>query len=264
MEWKEAILAVLKTSSEPCHYAEIAEEVAKRKLRRRNELGATPANTVAVTIGNSLRNEGDKSPFVRATRGYYTLREAEPQAVPSEEVSNAIISPVSGIVNALGMFWEKSKVAWKIEPKLLGRQQQDSKTIDFSKQIGVYLLHDAQGVVYVGRAIDQPIGRRLQQHTVDRLNGRWDRFSWFGIYPVEEDGSLRTDIDTSLLSLEVIVSTLEAILIEGLEPRQNRRRGDAFQPIEFLQFEDPSIEEKRAQSMLSDLLERAKASASRI
>jgi predicted GIY-YIG superfamily endonuclease len=79
--------------------------------------------------------------------------------------------------------------------KLLGKQQQDSVTVDFGKQIRVYFLHDAQGVVYVGRAFDQSLGRRLQQHTADRLNRRWNRFSWFGVYPVESDGTLRTDID---------------------------------------------------------------------
>jgi hypothetical protein len=60
--------------------------------------------------------------------------------------------------------------------KLLGKQQQDSVTVDFGKQIRVYFLHDAQGVVYVGRAFDQSLGRRLQQHTADRLNRRWNRF----------------------------------------------------------------------------------------
>src|SRR5208282_4011200 len=108
-------------------------------------------------------------------------------------------------------------------------QQQDSKPVDFGKQIGVYFLHDAQGVVYVGRTSEQTLGRRLQQHTTDRPNGRWDRFSWFGVYPVENDGSLRTNVDLSKVGVDVVISTLEAVLIEGLEPRQNRRRGEDFQ-----------------------------------
>jgi hypothetical protein len=111
----------------------------------------------------------------------------------------------------------------------------------------------AVSLVYVGRAIDQTLGRRLQQHTIDRLNGRWDRFSWFGIYPVESQGTLRTTINLSSLSVDVVVATLEAVLIEGLEPRQNRRRGDDFQAIEFLQVEDPSIEQSRRQAILAGL-----------
>lgn len=55
MEWKEAIASVLKSADAPMHYTDIAEEIAKRKLRNRTELGATPANTVAAIIGYSLR-----------------------------------------------------------------------------------------------------------------------------------------------------------------------------------------------------------------
>ncbi len=68
-----------------------------------------------------------------------------------------------------------------------------------------------------------------------------DGGSPFGIYPVESEGSLRTNIDLSKIGVEVVISTLEAVLIEGLEPRQNRRRGDDFQAIEFLQSEDPEL-----------------------
>jgi hypothetical protein len=258
MLWEDAITTVLRQSDQPRHYAEIAEEIAEKGYREPSELGATPANTVATVIGNSLRDKGDDSPFVRVARGYYALR-AKPTAPvtpPVEETSDDATSPASGIINALGMFWERSKVLWKTEPQLLGRQQQDSKPVDFGMQIGVYLLRDAQGVVYVGRAIEQPLGRRLQQHTVDRLAGRWNRFSWFGIYPVESEGSLKTNVDLSKIEVDVVVSTLEAVLIEGLEPRQNRRRGDDFQAVEFLQLEDPAIEKKDKQALLAELAAR--------
>lgn len=254
MEWKRAILEVLGSSAEPMHYSDIAVEVAKRRLRKKTELGATPANTVAVTISNSFRDDGEESPFIRVTRGIYALRRPEQQQAIVQVEDDALISPVAGIINALGMFWEREKVSWKAEPKLLGRQQQDSEPIDFSKQRGVYLLHDSQGVVYVGRITDQPLGRRLQQHNVDRLNGRWNRFSWFGVYPVKSDGSLKTDVDMTKVSIDIVISTLEAVLIEGLEPRQNRRRGDDFQAVEFLQAEDPALEQSRQKIMLADLL----------
>lgn len=177
MEWKQAVLTVLQGASEPMHYTDIAEEVARQGLRGSGELGATPASTVATTIGNSFRQDGDRSPFVRVSPGYYSLRGAQPAAPTPEESEDTSGAARSGIINALGMFWMRSKVMWKSEPALLGKQQQDASPVDFAKQIGVYFLHDNQGVVYVGRAIDQPIGKRLQQHTVDRLNGRWDRFS---------------------------------------------------------------------------------------
>ena len=51
---------------------------------------------------------------------------------------------------------------------------------DFWHQRGVYVLHGDHGAYYAGLAIDQPLGKRLQQHTQDEHAGRWDKFSWFG------------------------------------------------------------------------------------
>jgi hypothetical protein len=51
---------------------------------------------------------------------------------------------------------------------------------------------------------------------------------------------------------------MEAVLIEGLEPRQNRKRGDDFQAVEFLQAEDPQLVVERKASILRDLLESVK------
>lgn len=252
MEWKEAIQSVLKVAKEPLHYAGIAEEVAERRLRNSNELGATPANTVYAVIWTSLRDEGDRSPFVKTGRGFFALRGSQQELAPPEVVDSAS-SPVSGVVNAFGMFWERSKVVWATEPRLLGQQQTESQPVDFCKQIGVYLLHDAQGVVYVGRVTDQTLGRRLNQHTADRLGGRWNRFSWFGVYPVQNDGTLRTTADFAKIGIEIVIATMEAVLIEGLEPRQNRRRGEDFQAVEFLQVEDPDLEMSRKFQVVQEL-----------
>jgi hypothetical protein len=53
----------------------------------------------------------------------------------------------------------RSTPDWPIIPE---QQQAESKLVNFCEQRGVYLLHDAQGVVYVGRVIDQNLGKRLQ------------------------------------------------------------------------------------------------------
>ena len=99
---------------------------------------------------------------------------------------------------------------------------------------------------------NQNLGRRLRQHTSDRLTGRWTRFSWFGIYPVEENGDLRKSADFSNVETGIVIATMEAVLIEGLEPRQNRKRGD-FQAIEFLQVEDPKLELNRKLAIFQEL-----------
>jgi len=96
------------------------------------------------------------------------------------------------------------------------------------------------------------MGTRLKQHTYDRLNGRWDRFSWFGVYPAAETGQLDTDV-TNTFDLSMLIVTMEALLIEGLEPPQNRKRGDDFQAVEFLQAEDPEIQKSQIVKLMDEL-----------
>ena len=61
---------------------------------------------------------------------------------------------------------------------------------------------------------------------------------------------IAADQDNLLL---VVIATMEAVLIEGLEPRQNRKRGDDFQAIEFNQVEDPEVKNQRRQQLLQEL-----------
>ena len=50
--------------------------------------------------------------------------------------------------------------------------------------------------------------------------------------------------------------TMEAILIEGLEPPQNRRRGDKLENNEFIQAEDSGLKEKKNREHLMGLVAR--------
>jgi hypothetical protein len=93
--------------------------------------------------------------------------------------------------------------------------------VNFAEQIGIYLLHDRERVIYVGQATDT-LFARLKTYTTDRLGGRWDRFSWFGLRGVDANGTL-TDHRVPW-SQDVVVETMEALLIESPEPPLNRRR----------------------------------------
>jgi hypothetical protein len=247
--WRDAIFKVLQSSSEPMHYTEIAEAIAEQQLR--TEFGATPSASVAATLSISFQEEGDESPFVRVSRGYYALRQQgestqiEPTVLLEEEDE-------AGLVNAFGMYWARINVLWTSKSRILGQQQPGSTPVDFCEQRGVYLLHDGRAVVYVGRTTDQALGVRLRQHTLDRLNGRWDRFSWFGVYPVIESGSLDASI-VGPYNLDMLVLTMEALLIEALEPPQNRKRGDDFKAVEFLQVEDPEIQKTHIMQLMDEL-----------
>lgn len=56
------------------------------------------------------------------------------------------------------------------------------------------------------------------------------------------------------ISLHTLIATMEALLIEGLELPQNRRQGDGFQAIEFVQVVDDSVRKRRHLQDLSEIL----------
>lgn len=86
------------------------------------------------------------------------------------------------------------------------------------------------------------------------MSARWDRFSWFGLLPVSEAGDLGKLPAT--FGATKMIPALEAILIEALEPRQNRKRGDDLAAVEYLQKEDPAIKKKMVKDTLDTALSR--------
>lgn len=254
--WFEAVKAVLEKAEDAMHYTEIAEKIVEQGLK--TKVGATPAASVNATIATSIKTSGLDSPFRRVGRGEYILnRKDSPTGVPTPAAteksrSRLDLDEAGGIIQAFGMFWRSEKVVWKNSPKILGRQQIGADNVDFCGQTGVYLLHDRSQVIYVGRSVDRPLGQRLFEHTKDRLNGRWDRFSWFGLKRVNERGALE-DVKFDP-STENIIAVMEAILIEGLEPPQNRKRGDSFSAIEYLQADDPDLEKGKKERWLKEIM----------
>ena len=58
---------------------------------------------------------------------------------------------------------------------------------------------------------------------------------------------------TGSIGQSTIISTLESILIETLEPPQNRRRGDDLSAIEYIQHPDPKLKAREHQALLQKL-----------
>jgi hypothetical protein len=263
MSWREAIEKVLAEEARPLHYSEISELILSKGYYKTE--GATPDATVNAQISASIKHEREKSPFLRVSRGTFALRsgvgqgaaKAEPTvALPPvtpkilKEAQTASLEeePDESVIRCLGMYWQRELVVWKNDPKIFGKQQALSKPVDFGSQRGIYILYDHHTVVYVGRSVDRPMGRRLYEHTIDRLGSRWNRFSWFGLLNVTDEGRLvEAPIKVTLASL---IATLEALLIEALEPPQNRKRGDDFSVMEYIQDIDPEIKERELQNTL--------------
>ena len=249
MSWREAIERVLAEADGPLHYSEISEQILSRGYYKTD--GATPSATVNAQISSSIKHDREKSPFIRVSKGTFTLRAKGRSAAPASPLTNTEPEEnfpgqdheePESIIRSFGMYWQRELVAWKHDPKMFGRQQALAKAVDFGKQKGIYILYDHHTVVYVGRTIDKPLGKRLYEHTINRLGSRWNRFSWFGLLDVTNEGGLQ-ELPVKA-TLAVLVSTLEALLIEALEPPQNRRRGDDFSAIEYIQDVDPELKER--------------------
>lgn len=250
MTWKEAIRKVLLEEGGPLHYSDITNRIFENGYRDKAKCGATPNMTVSAQLTTN------KELFQQLGNGVYSLIDKSDAVSTTETKSEGAkvkqeMATIrrDNIIKSFGMFWNRADVNWKTMD-LYGTQITGSKLVNFKDQKGIYLLHDAREVIYVGQAVKQPISKRLSDHCKDRLNGRWDRFSWFGFYDVDEDGTLmQNDFQNTKFSMENLANAFEAILIEGLEPRQNRKTGNDF-GFEFIQAQDPGIEEDKAALVL--------------
>lgn len=262
LKWKEAIIKVFEEEKKALHYTVIAELIAERGYRK--SLGATPSDTVSANMTTDINSNGDSSIFAKVDKGVYILRKFLNDPTLQISGSTETVAGVTKkstvdrikIINAFGIYWNRALVHWKSTPDLLGIQQIGASAVNFKDQIGIYLLHDSRETIYVGQAIEQPLGQRLKAHTYDRLGGRWDRFSWFGLRPVDENGILQNDIKFENLNIQDIGDILEAILIESIEPRQNRKQGNLFFGLEYLQQEAPEIKKKMKEQLLKELTDK--------
>ncbi len=263
--WGKAIKKVLSESESPLHYTEISEQILSRGYYQTD--GATPAATVNAHIAASIKHDGEKSAFVWVAKGIFALKNTSvvpqsPQIMTDAATFAVELESSDSIIHSIGMYWQRNLVVWRNDPRMFGKQQALAKPVDFGKQKGIYILYDHHTVVYVGRAIDRPLGKRLYEHTIDRLASRWNRFSWFGLLDVTQEGNApEPDFERLGWSLASLVATLEALLIEALEPPQNRKRGDDFTAIEYIQDVDPELREREIQNTLRSIEEKMRGDA---
>lgn len=239
MKWIEAIIEVLKTSTEAMHYVDIANEITTRKLR---EGCKTPHISVHVIMN------AHPDIFIKESRGKYKLSPAFDYAnwhknsnVTDEEESRVIEAQAKKansktLIKAYGKMWERGKIDWnKCHPVLLGTPRKMTQYIDFNNMRGVYTLYDANNtLVYVGLATNG-IGDRLREHARDRHSAAWVKFSWFGIDGINQDGSIRrsTNLQTTISD---VASALESVVIIGVHPPRNIKNGERMKDKEYLQY----------------------------
>lgn len=244
ISWADATLEVMGEVNRPIHCDEIAQRILDRELKATT--GMTPHFTVAGEI--SKMRSGRIAPLgllgkeiVKTAPGFYWLRDvtAVPLPLPAPHPSDDEVANIEDeldatdatqhlSVAAYGLFWERDKVDWG-RHRIWGYDisPDPSHLIDFADQQGVYLLHNWQSVVYVGKTSAQESGlfQRLSfHHQRQAWSRKWERFSWFGIRQVDEVSGAMLDVaDTA--SPEVVTALMEAVLIEALGPSFNNQRG---------------------------------------
>lgn len=146
------------------------------------------------------------------------------------------------LIRNYGLHWRRDRVVWGKkglgnEGHLSGRlaSRATAQHVNFRQQAGIYILQEGFKPLYIGQAgrSDHRLFSRLKGHTQNHLAERWDRFSWFGVYPVKKgelDDTL--DIGRKPPDIDSILNHIEGVLISVTEPplnRQGARFGSAEQ-----------------------------------
>ncbi len=111
-------------------------------------MGVYPNATVAATLAGTEYRDA----YQRVGRGEYALRSSleNPQPIPNIDPTDetAEAEAETGAIRALGMYWQRDQVHWlPTRPQMFGRQSAGDLPIEFSEQIGTYLLHDRERVI---------------------------------------------------------------------------------------------------------------------
>lgn len=160
----------------------------------------------------------------------------------------------SAPILCLGALWRAEDVYWRSDPKngqLLGVSAKalTSPAVNFSDQIGIYVLFANFTPIYVGQANGRLFGR-LKEHCLrDDLAGRWDRFTWFGLRKKigKKNPKLSVPGVNFHISTRQLLDHLEAIMIHSFEPALNGQEGRFGKVVtRFKQVRDPRLGRKRA------------------
>ena len=157
--------------------------------------------------------------------------------------------------------WTRNGVDWGkkgpggsalLEGVMVGNR---SRIVDFSRQMGIYVLYDRfEQPVQIGQA--KVILNRLRQHRRDHLRNRWEYFSWFGFWKVSVNNDLqdkdKADELKKLTTLGEALNEIEAVLIQVMEPRLNRRGPNWKLSEEYLQRKNEDENEQNDQGNEED------------
>lgn len=172
--------------------------------------------------------------------------QSQPKKVLGKEALSRVVIP------CFGLYWERKSVSWSGGKSLLGVKTDAEDTddpVNFADQTGVYILYHWPEVRYVGRTTTGNLYQRLSSHDREPKS-HWDKFSWFGLVPVDEYGQLGEPHGSASIVDEALV--MEGLLISVLTPPDNNKKGD-WMGDEYAQVLDPEVEEREDRALARKL-----------
>lgn len=176
------------------------------------------------------------------------------------------------LIRGYGEFWSPEVVHWgergRSRGELPGVARPPSggpHDVDVWEAMAIYVLWKNYQPVYVGKATGQRgLGPRLRDHLTDRLNGRWDLFSWYSLSKplrsggVSQPGARQVSPSDVLATFEAFAQRLELPLnrrMEGLPAAILVEQSLEITPVEIQDLDErlEVVEEK-----LNDLLDVAR------
>ena len=173
----------------------------------------------------------------------YALEDRSEQEASENEYSNVQVNDAqeNNFISSFGYMWRRSEVDWD-NKKMLGVLGARATPVDFWKQKGIYILYNDSKIIYAGQSME--LGKRLLDHrkSIDLINHKWNRFSWFGIlFPTSNTGQLTPSAERH--TDKSLVNGLESVLIEVLETTGNDKAGDGIAGKLYLQYVEGHIVE---------------------
>lgn len=151
-----------------------------------------------------------------------------------------------------GHFWSRDLVDWGSRGRgnqgsLLGafRATAEKADADFRDQIAIYVLFNGnREVVYIGQTGkgNQRLFSRLRQHARGPMRDRWHNFSWFGFLDVDSKSGKLIETDNPEAAVKgshlAALDEIEAVLMQIVEPRLNKRGPNWTDTVEYFQYSD--------------------------
>ena len=236
----KSIAEIISDSSEPMDYREIAVELAKTE--RIAALGVMPYRSVCAIIEEAILQEGDDCPFVKTYPGVYIHRKNARRGHHRDlKVMLPEMAKFSlGIITCYGELWHRDRVDWMQSAQIIGCQFKSSPKVNFAEQDGIYALHlKDKTVTYIGHTGERTLGECLFEHTQDRLDAYFEKFSFYGFRPVFDDGTFGSVPEKA--DIQDVMASMLSTLVEVASPKANRRYFDKFSQLGFIQCPDPRI-----------------------